>query len=57
MSKNTAGRMDLDYEYAKESMKWYGWGSPIGLGIGLSLLLSSVGMFLWLIHLAGIINS
>jgi hypothetical protein len=22
-----------EYKYAKLSMEWYGWGSPIGLGI------------------------
>jgi hypothetical protein len=54
MSKETT---DRDYEYARESMKWYGWGSPIGLGIGLGLLLSSLGLFLWLLSLAGIINN
>ena len=27
---------DMDTErYAELSMQWYGWGSPIGLGIGL----------------------
>ena len=22
-----------EYKYAEMAMKWYGWGSPIGLGI------------------------
>ena len=25
-------------QYAELSMLWYGWGSPIGLGIGLVLI-------------------
>ena len=25
-------------QYAELSMQWYGWGSPIGLGIGLVLI-------------------
>ena len=29
--------MDTDH-YAELSMQWYGWGSPIGLGIGLVLI-------------------
>ncbi|PBC05427.1 hypothetical protein CK220_05610 [Mesorhizobium sp. WSM3860] len=24
---------DEEYRYAKLAMEWYGWGSPIGLGI------------------------
>ena len=39
-------------QYGQESMKWYGWGSPTGLGLGLM----SVGAFLWLLHLANIIH-
>lgn len=42
--------------YGMETMKWYGWGSPVGLGIGLGFLLSSVGFFLWMLHLADIIH-
>ncbi|HEX6543600.1 MAG TPA: hypothetical protein VF040_17710 [Ktedonobacterales bacterium] len=40
----------------KEAMQWYGWASPIGLGLGLGLMLVSLGMFLWLLHLANIIH-
>ena len=28
-----------EYKYAEMAMKWYGWGSPIGLGILLTLAL------------------
>jgi hypothetical protein len=27
-----------DDRYAELSMQWYGWGSPIGLGIGLIVI-------------------
>ncbi len=31
---------------------WFSWGSPVGLG----LCLISIGVFLWLLHLANIIK-
>ena len=34
--------------YAELSMQWYGWGSPIGLGIGLI----AIGGFVSLLALA-----
>ncbi|HET7170454.1 MAG TPA: hypothetical protein VFI18_02350 [Gaiellales bacterium] len=34
--------------YAELTMQWYGWGSPIGLGIGLVL----IGSFVALLALA-----
>jgi hypothetical protein len=34
--------------YAELSMQWYGWGSPIGLGVGLVL----IGSFVALLALA-----
>jgi len=43
---------DTDYKYAKLALEWSGWGSPVGLGIGLM----SVGVFLWMLHLANIIK-
>lgn len=49
---STPSPMDRDYQFAKESMKWYGWGSPVGMGFGLV----AVGLFLWLLHLANIIK-
>lgn len=39
------------WKYAEKSLAWYGWGSPVGLG----LLIVSVGVFLALIHHAGIL--
>ena len=36
---HTMTQNDMDTErYAELSMQWYGWGSPIGLGIGLVLI-------------------
>jgi hypothetical protein len=29
---------DEEFKYAKLAMEWYGWGSPIGLGIALVAL-------------------
>ena len=31
---------------------WYGWNSPVGLGF----ILVEIGVFLWLLHMAGIIR-
>jgi|GEM_PF-3111938 len=42
--------------YGLETMKWHGWGSPVGLGLGVGLMLASTGLFLWLLHLADIIH-
>jgi len=39
---------NTDHRYAELSMQWYGWGSPIGLGIGLVL----IGSFVALLALA-----
>jgi hypothetical protein len=33
-------------------MTWYGWGSPVGLG----LFIVSIGAFLVLLHFAGIVR-
>lgn len=38
--------------YGIETMKWYGWGSAVGLGF----VIISVGIFLWMLHLANIIH-
>lgn len=38
--------------YGIESMKWYGWGSAVGLGF----VILSIGVFLWMLHLANIIH-
>jgi hypothetical protein len=40
------------WKYAEKAMTWYGWGSPIGLG----LFIVSVGAFLVLIHYAVVLR-
>lgn len=44
------------HEYAKEAMQWYGWGSPIGLALGIGLVLSSFGFMMWMLSLAGLLD-
>ena len=39
------------WKYADKAMTWYGWGSPIGMG----LFLIAIGVFLVLLHFAGIL--
>lgn len=41
-----------DVRYGLASMKWHGWGSPVGLG----LFLLSLGGFLYLLHTAGLVG-
>jgi hypothetical protein len=41
--------------WAKRRSHWDEWGSPIGLGLAWALLIIPAGVFLWLIHLAGMI--
>jgi hypothetical protein len=40
------------WRYAEKAMTWYGWGSPVGIG----LLIVSIGVFLVLLHYAGIVR-
>jgi hypothetical protein len=39
-------------KYAEKALTWYGWGSPVGLGV----FLIAIGVFLLLIHHAGLIR-
>lgn len=52
MDESREGRMN---EYAREAMSWHGWGSPVGLGLGISLVTAALGFFLWMLHLAGLL--
>jgi hypothetical protein len=45
-----------EWKYASEAMNWYGWGSPVGLGLGFALCLMSIGAFVLLLHDAGVIR-
>ncbi|HUI97204.1 MAG TPA: hypothetical protein VLX44_15715 [Xanthobacteraceae bacterium] len=40
------------WKYADKALTWYGWGSPVGLGI----FLVSLGVVLVLIHQAGLLR-
>jgi len=35
---------------------WSSWASPIGLSLGIGILLISVGLFCYLLHLANLIG-
>jgi hypothetical protein len=39
------------WRYAHKAMTWYGWGSPVGLG----LFIIAIGAFLVLVHYAGVL--
>ena len=41
-----------EWKYAEKALTWYGWGSPVGLG----LFLVSIGIVLVLIHQAGLLR-
>jgi hypothetical protein len=46
-------KSDLEsWKYAEKSMTWYGWGSPVGLG----LFIISISLFILLLHYAGIVR-
>jgi hypothetical protein len=40
------------WKYAEKALTWYGWGSPVGI----SLFLISIGVFLVLLHHAGLLR-
>jgi hypothetical protein len=46
----SAMNTDDAWRYGEKAMDWYGWGSPVGLG----LLLLSVSGSLYLLHAAGL---
>jgi hypothetical protein len=41
-----------EWNYAENALTWSGWGSPVGL----SIFIVAIGVFLLLIHHAGIIR-
>lgn len=43
---------ELEQRCAEEAMAWYGWGSPVGLGI----MLLCIGGFLVCLHDAGLLR-
>lgn len=54
-NKHTTAQEIRGDMYGMQAMKWYGWASPVGLGLGMGFIVISVGLFLWMLHLATII--
>lgn len=46
---------DVKYPLWRRS-KWDEWGSPVGLSLGWALFIIPIGVFLYLLHLAGLIG-
>ena len=42
--------------WAKRRWKWDEWGSPVGLGLAWALFVIPLGLFLYLLHLAGLLR-
>jgi hypothetical protein len=36
--------------------RWDEWGSPVGLSLGWALFVIPLGVFLWLLHIAGLLR-
>lgn len=45
---------DTNY-WMKRRSRWDEWGSPVGLTLAWALFIIPLGIFLWLLHLAGIL--
>ena len=43
------------WRYAQKSMDWYGWGSPVGLGLFFAAVTISISGSLALLRLAGLL--
>jgi len=43
-----------DYWWKPRRHRWDEWGSPVGLSLGWALFIVPLGVFLWLLHLAGL---
>lgn len=45
-----------DIWFKPRRQRWDEWGSPVGLSLGWALFIIPLGVFLWLVHLAGLIG-
>lgn len=45
-----------DYWFKTRRQKWDEWGSPVGLGLAWTLFIIPIGVFLLLLHLAGLLG-
>lgn len=43
-------------ERKSRRQKWDEWGSPIGLSLGFAIFIVSIGLFLYLLRLAGLLS-
>lgn len=41
--------------WARRRSKWAEWGSPVGLGLGWTLFIVPLGLFIFLLHLSGLL--
>jgi len=61
MDKNEDDKLSLtaDERYWLERkaprQRWDEWGSPVGLALGWAIFIVPLGLFLYLLHLSGII--
>lgn len=42
--------------WVKRRSKWYEWESPVGLSLGWALFIIPLGVFIELLHLAGVVK-
>ncbi len=45
-----------DIWFNARRQRWDEWGSPVGLMLSWALFIIPLGIFLWLLHLAGLIR-
>ena len=45
-----------DVWFKPRRQRWDEWGSPVGLSLGWALFIIPLGIFLWLLHLAGLLG-
>ena len=41
--------------WARKRAKWDEWGSPVGLTLAWALFIIPIGIFIWLLHISGLI--
>ncbi|TSC59689.1 MAG: Uncharacterized protein LiPW15_709 [Parcubacteria group bacterium LiPW_15] len=62
MDKNEDDKLTLTaderywLERSPRRRKWDEWGSPVGLSLGWAIFIVSIGFFLYLLHLAGLLG-
>ncbi|MHB8870939.1 MAG: hypothetical protein ACYC5G_00555 [Candidatus Doudnabacteria bacterium] len=45
-----------DYWWKKRRSRWDEWDSPVGLALGWALFIIPLGLFLYLLHMAGLLK-